>query len=153
MSFDINIQRIDNTAIKLTDAQILSWAKSALLPLISQAELTIRIVDAKEMQGLNNHYRHQDNPTNVLSFPSSIPEELRQALGSHFIGDIILCPSVLAKESVEQAKLLEHHWAHIVIHGVLHLLGYDHIDEADEKKMQAVEIQILHQLGIDNPYE
>jgi probable rRNA maturation factor len=89
----------------------------------------------------------------VLSFPSSIPEELRQALGSHFIGDIILCPSVLAQESVEQAKLLEHHWAHIVIHGVLHLLGYDHIDEADEKKMQALEIQILHQLGIDNPYE
>lgn len=153
MSFDIDIQRIDQTALQLNDTQIITWAKSALTGLVSAAELTIRIVDEADIQSLNKQYRHKDYPTNVLSFPSSIPKELQEQLDTNFIGDIIICPSVLAKESDEQAKSLEHHWAHMVIHGVLHLLGYDHINEADEIKMQTLEIQILHQLGIDNPYE
>lgn len=153
MSFDIDIQRIDQTALQLNDTQIITWAKSALAGLVSAAELTIRIVDEADIQSLNKQYRHKDYPTNVLSFPTSIPKELREQLDTNFIGDIIICPSVLARESDEQAKSLEHHWAHMVIHGVLHLLGYDHINEIDEKKMQSLEIQILHQLGIDNPYE
>ncbi len=153
MSFDIDIQRIDDDAFELTDAQIIDFAMAALSRLLQQAELTIRIVNANEIQALNSQYRQKHYPTNVLSFPSSIPLELREELDSHFIGDIIICPSVLAQESIEQNKALTHHWAHMVVHGVLHLLGYDHIEATDEAKMQALEIEILHQLGIDNPYE
>lgn len=153
MSFDIDIQRIDNSALVPNDQQIKSWAQLALKSLLTKAELTIRIVDTTEMQTLNKQYRSKDYPTNVLSFPSSIPATLREKLDSHFIGDIIICPNILSKESVEQNKVLDHHWAHMIVHGVLHLLGYDHINQTDEEKMQALEIQILSQLGIDNPYE
>ena len=153
MSFAIEIQRVDKTALPFNDQQIISWAKSALTPLIAAAELTIRIVGETEIRSLNKQYRHKDDSTNVLSFPSSVPQQIQEELKTHFIGDIIICPSVLTKESDEQAKALEHHWAHMVVHGILHLLGYDHIQAADETKMQTLEIQILQQLGIDNPYE
>lgn len=114
-------------------------------------ELTIRLVGLSEMTDLNKTYRQQDKPTNVLAFPSSIPDHV--PLDVPYLGDIIVCPSILKKEALEQDISLDAHWTHILIHGVLHLLGYDHIEEEDAKKMQALEATLLANFGFKNPYQ
>jgi probable rRNA maturation factor len=112
------------------------------------SELAIRIVDAEEGQALNRDYRGKDYATNVLSFPAELPPELKLPL----IGDLAICAPVVAREALEQGKSARDHWAHLTVHGVLHLLGYDHIVEAEAQTMEALETRILAGLGIADPY-
>lgn len=124
------------------------WTLAALPQDMPETELTIRIVGEKESAHLNETYRAKKGPTNVLSFPFEPPSEMFFPL----LGDIIICARLIEKEAKEQCKNRVAHWAHIVVHGVLHLLGYDHINERDAKKMEKKEISILNNLGFPNPY-
>jgi probable rRNA maturation factor len=112
------------------------------------AELSIRIVDTDEGRALNRDYRGKDYATNVLSFEAGLPPELKLPL----IGDMVLCAPVVAREAVEQGKRARDHWAHLTVHGTLHLLGYDHAVKAEAEAMEALETRILAGLGIANPY-
>ncbi|WP_228133133.1 rRNA maturation RNase YbeY [Alkanindiges illinoisensis] len=117
-------------------------------------DISIRLVDNSESQSLNLHYRHKDKPTNVLSFPSELPEEILPMLDQVPLGDLVICIPVVLKEAAEQHKTPEAHFAHMVVHGTLHLMGYDHELGAQEAvEMEALEIQVLQQLGFGNPYE
>ena len=111
-------------------------------------ELTIRLVDGAESQALNRDYRGKDKPTNVLSFPFENPPGMTLPL----LGDLIICHDVVAQEASEQHKPLTHHYAHIVIHGILHLMGYDHIDEQEAEEMEQIERELLASLDIPDPY-
>ncbi|KTC69294.1 metal-dependent hydrolase [Legionella birminghamensis] len=150
MNYHIDLQVACENPLPFPEEKLINWAQSALLAHKDSAELTLRFVDSDEIRTLNQNYRKKDKPTNVLAFPSVIPPHIE--LDFPFLGDVIICPSVLAEESREQEKSLESHWAHIIIHGVLHLLGYDHIEAEDEKRMQQEEIQLLEQFGFSNPY-
>ncbi|MFO1420238.1 MAG: rRNA maturation RNase YbeY [Candidatus Competibacteraceae bacterium] len=125
------------------------WAEAALAGADCRrdAELTIRIVNEAESTALNETYRHKQGPTNVLSFPFEIPP----GIGSSLLGDVVICAPVVLREAVVQGKSPEAHWAHLVAHGVLHLLGYDH-DEAQAEAMESLEIRILEGLGYPDPY-
>jgi len=111
-------------------------------------EVSVRIVDAEEGQALNLQYRGRDYATNVLSFPVELPPGVDLPL----IGDLVICAPVVAREAAEQGKKPADHWAHLTIHGTLHLLGYDHIDEAEAEAMEALETKVLAGLGIADPY-
>jgi probable rRNA maturation factor len=111
-------------------------------------EVSVRIVDAEEGQALNLQYRGRDYATNVLSFPVELPPGVDLPL----IGDLVICAPVVAREAAEQGKKPAHHWAHLTVHGTLHLLGYDHIDEAEAEAMEALETKVLAGLGISDPY-
>ena len=110
--------------------------------------LSVRIVGQGRSRRLNAHFRHKDKATNVLSFSGagSIPD------GRYFLGELVICAPVVAREALTQEKTLESHWAHMTVHGVLHLLGFDHERAADAAKMTAKEIQILDRLGFSDPY-
>lgn len=125
--------------------QIRRWIQAALF---APAELTIRFVDAEEGRTLNRDYRGKDYATNVLSFPVELPPGVKLPL----IGDLVICAPVVAREAKEQGKPARNHWAHMTVHGVLHLLGYDHIDDDEAEAMEALETRILAGLGIDDPY-
>ncbi len=127
------------------------WTKIGLAQLDYSAEVCFRIVDKNEIQTLNHLYRTKNTPTNVLSFPSERPKDIPQK--SFYLGDIILCAEIIQEEALEQNKAIEAHWAHMAIHGLLHLLGYDHIQDKDAHVMETLEIQLLEQLGWTNPYE
>lgn len=122
------------------------WAGSALRQ--PQGEVTIRVVDRTESQELNRNYRGKDKPTNVLSFPFEAPEHLP----SHYLGDLVICAPVVLAEAREQGKPAASHWAHMVIHGMLHLQGYDHQDEVHAEEMEQLERQIMSDLGYPDPY-
>ncbi|MCC1496533.1 rRNA maturation RNase YbeY [Alcanivorax sp. 1008] len=133
------------------------WAQTAArLAGGAVGEIAIRIIDESESQSLNHDYRGKDYPTNVLSFPfeppEGMPEEMRAELGEGIIGDIAICAPVVAREAQEQGKASEAHWAHMVVHGVLHLLGHDHVDDAGADIMEALEVRVLSELGYANPY-
>ncbi|KTD17089.1 rRNA maturation RNase YbeY [Legionella jordanis] len=151
MSYHIDLQLACNESLPVEETFIIDWARLALADHISSAELTLRFVDQGEIQELNRIYRKQDKPTNVLAFPATIPDNID--LDYPLLGDIIICPAVLLAESTELDKPLQAHWAHIVIHGVLHLLGYDHIIDSEAEIMQGLEISLLAKLGFANPYE
>ena len=112
-------------------------------------EITIRVVDEQESRELNHQYRDKDKPTNVLSFPFEAPPGVEMNL----LGDLVVCAQVVEKEAIEQNKPLSHHWAHMIVHGALHLLGFDHIDDNDAQEMEGLEIALLAKLGIDDPYQ
>jgi len=115
--------------------------------------LVIRVVDEDEMRTLNSRYRGHDRPTNVLSFPAHLPASVRAQLATDPLGDIVMCAPLVSSEAQTQGKPLAAHWAHLTVHGVLHLLGYDHQDDDEAAAMEALEIQCLGKLGISNPYE
>ncbi len=127
---------------------IKNWATAAYLNSLP-AVASVLVTDADEMQQLNKLYRDQDKPTNVLSFPMQLPVEVDELL----LGDIVLCAPVIKQEAGEQAKSEMSHWAHMVVHGMLHLQGYDHINNDEAEEMERLEIKILDQLGFANPYE
>ncbi|ULU25046.1 rRNA maturation RNase YbeY [Dyella terrae] len=133
-----------------TSASFRQWVEAALRGAKRRkaTELSIRIVDAKEGRTLNRDYRGKDYATNVLSFPVELPPGVKSPL----IGDLVICAPVVAKEATEQGKLARNHWAHMTVHGVLHLLGYDHIEDDEAEAMEALETRVLAGLGIDDPY-
>ena len=128
--------------------QLTSWAEFTLKKTRQNNKtLLIRIVNKKEIHALNKTYRHKDKPTNVLAFPYETESK------TNFLGDIIICAPIIKAEAIAQNKSLSAHWAHMILHGSLHLLGYDHLKKADARRMEALEIQILKKLGYNNPYE
>lgn len=134
-----------------TEKDFQLWVDTALAQVASSDktfELTIRVVDRKESQQLNAQYRDKDKPTNVLSFPFEVPEGIELNL----LGDLVICSQVVAEEAEIQNKALFDHWAHMVTHGCLHLVGFDHISDTEAEEMESLEIAILAKLGINNPY-
>ncbi|SUT96883.1 putative metalloprotease [Actinobacillus lignieresii] len=134
-------------------AQFTQWVQRALVHEAQtedfpETEITIRIVDEAESHELNLTYRGKDKPTNVLSFLFEVPEGIELPL----LGDLIICRQVVEKEAQEQQISLESHWAHLAIHGTLHLLGYDHIEEAEAEEMEGLETEIMQSLGFEDPY-
>ena len=125
-----------------------TWASAAYLDKIP-AVASMLVTTSDEIQKLNKQYRDKDKATNVLSFPMQSPEEVDISL----LGDIILCASVIKQEANQQSKSEASHWAHMVVHGMLHLQGYDHVQNDEAEKMELLEINILNQLGFANPYE
>src|SRR5690554_1528005 len=147
MTIEVDIQRASEAPDQPDDDSLIRWAALALCDKPDH-ELTIRLVDADESQALNSEYRHKDYPTNVLSFPADLPPELNIPL----LGDLVICVPVVNREAAEQGKPREAHWAHMVIHGCLHLLGHDHIEDAEAEAMEQLERQLLAELGIADPY-
>jgi probable rRNA maturation factor len=134
------------------------WALASLEGRRGRAALTIRLVDVAEAAALNGTYRGREGPTNVLSFPFSLPPELGQGLDpqdpiADLLGDLVICADVVRHEAREQGKTAAAHWAHMVVHGVLHLLDYDHSTERDAETMESMESGILGALGFPSPYE
>ncbi len=124
------------------------WATAACQGRIKRADIAIRIVDEAEGRRLNHHYRGKDYATNVLSFPAELPEGVMLPL----LGDLVICAPVVAREAIAQGKLLSAHYAHLTIHGVLHLLGLDHENEREAEAMEAIERSILADFGHADPY-
>lgn len=149
--YEITVQRVVASKKLPATRTFKQWASAALKDKIPQAELTIRIVDKNEMTELNSTYRHKNKPTNVLSFPIDSEDEFDDEIP--LLGDIVICAPVIEEEAIAQSKPLKAHWAHMVVHGVLHLLGYDHEKDNDAEKMEAEEIKILKELGFKNPYQ
>lgn len=149
--YRIIIQHIVPKHITPLNAHLKCWATAALKTKTNTAELTIRIVDKKEITELNSRYRHKSNATNVLSFPFDMPEEVKMKIP--LLGDIVICADVVNLEAKTQRKSSHAHWAHMIVHGTLHLLGYDHTNEADAILMETQEIIILNSLGFANPYQ
>jgi probable rRNA maturation factor len=147
MTADLDLQIAVEQSLP-APAMFQRWVEAAIGDRRNEAELTLRITDSAEVQQLNKTYRDKDQSTNVLSFPADLPPELNIPL----LGDIIISAEVVEQEALEQGKSSEAHWAHMVIHGTLHLLGYDHIDDNDAEEMESLETQLLSQLGYANPY-
>ena len=130
------------------ESEIRQWVLQTLPEQNKASELTIRVVDEAEITALNRQYRGKEGATNVLSFPyEAIP-----GVASDLLGDVVICAPVVASESVVQNKPLDAHWAHMVIHGVLHLLGYDHHQDDEAQRMEVRETELLDSLGYANPY-
>ena len=125
------------------------WVSAALGPEAEDWELTVRVVDELEARVLNRDYRGRDYATNVLSFPAELPPGVDLPL----LGDLVLCAPVVAREAAEQGKAAADHWAHLTVHGVLHLLGHDHEEDAQAAMMEDLERRVLAGLGIADPYE
>ena len=128
------------------------WVAAALAGRIREADLALRVVGTKEGRALNRHYRGKDYATNVLSFPAELPEGLPEGVKLPLLGDIVLCAPVVAREAREQKKSLAAHYAHLTVHGTLHLLGWDHEDAREADCMEQLEREILAEMGIDDPY-
>jgi len=146
----LDIQRIVDLGALPSDDDFQLWVEKALADYSQDAEVVIRIVNIQEMIALNSQYRGKQGATNILSFPFDVPEGVE---GIDLLGDLVVCAAVLEQESKQQNKVLSAHWAHIIIHGVLHLLGYDHLTGDEAIEMESKEIVLLQELHIDNPYQ
>lgn len=152
VELDLQVAVENEPGLNIPSEKILAdWIKVALArsdynkPAVT---VSIRIVDKDEITQLNKKYRNIDKATNVLSFPyEALPD-----VDLNFLGDVVVCAAVVEAEALEQSKTSEQHWAHMVIHGVLHLIGYDHVEEKQAEEMEALEIDILSNLGIPDPY-
>ena len=158
MSIEVEVQQAlsaDAVDSLPGDEEIRCWVQTALLVAgygaADNRQVVVRIVDREEVTLLNRDYRHKDAVTNVLSFPFEVPQGIP---GEELLplGDIVVCAAVVAQEALEQGKPALHHWAHMIIHGALHLLGYDHMSEAEASEMEALEIRTLAELGFPDPY-
>lgn len=150
----IDIQLAADDAEPPQPGDLRAWAAAALTAAGREhAAITVRVVSRAEGRELNCRYRDRDYATNVLSFPfSEVPAEVMAELGGDYIGDLAICADVVAREAVEQGKTRQAHWAHMVVHGVLHLAGFDHEDAAAAERMEALEREILADLGVADPW-
>ena len=148
MSISLEVIRAIDSDKLPSDELFQSWADLAAGSQQTEGELCIRIVDEAESQQLNSDYRGKDKPTNVLSFPFEAPP----GFPAEILGDLAICAAVVEQEAAEQNKELNHHWAHMVVHGVLHLIGFDHINDEDAEEMESLERELLAQIQIPDPY-
>jgi len=135
-----------------SDSDFFRWAWQAMRPFYRKAEIGLVLLDADEAQAYNRDYRGRDYATNVLSFAQDELDEFALQAADTLYGDLIICPQVVEQEATEQGKSVQAHYAHLTVHGMLHLIGFDHIEDEEAEEMEALEIRILHQLGYDNPY-
>lgn len=150
MTVEVQVSDALDDSIYVPDtAHIERWALAALKQQGADGQLSVRIVDGEEARALNRQYRGKDMPTNVLSFPLEAPGFIEPRL----LGDIVICAPVVAQEASGQGKQEQAHWAHMLIHGVLHLLGYDHDSDEEAKVMESAEVDILSRLGFADPYQ
>ncbi|MGH8119935.1 MAG: rRNA maturation RNase YbeY [Gammaproteobacteria bacterium] len=145
----VHIQRAINTSGLPSNQHIRKWVRAALGDCACQSELTVRLVGTMEASRLNRKWRNKKGPANVLSFPAGDAHGILHGL----LGDIVLCAPVIAREAMQQGKKPIAHWAHMIIHGTLHLMGYDHKKPAETRKMESLEIKILADMGIADPYK
>ncbi len=162
ITVDVELQNPNNLESIPEISEIRSWCEASIQKesadrLINNTlSVLIRIVNDKESADLNHKYRDKDGPTNVLSYPNDVPEfmldipELKEQ--SSHIGDLVICEPLVINEASDQNKSVMAHWAHLIVHGVLHLQGFDHIEDIEALKMESLEIKILEQLGFPNPY-
>jgi probable rRNA maturation factor len=160
VDLDLDLQVATAAPHLPAEADFAAWTAAALAGRRERATLTIRIVDPTEARALNLSYRGQDHPTNVLSFPFTAPPGLAGLAGpagadgiDELLGDLVICADLVQHEALEQGKAPRAHWAHLVVHGVLHLLGYDHLTEPEAAAMEGLETAILVSLGFPPPYE
>ncbi|PVV09087.1 MAG: rRNA maturation RNase YbeY [gamma proteobacterium symbiont of Ctena orbiculata] len=145
----LEIQQVTEVSDDLpTEEDFRRWVEASLPQDHAPVELVIRLVDEAESRQLNRDYRGMDRPTNVLSFRFEAPAEIPLPL----LGDLVICVQVVTREALEQGKDLQAHWAHMVVHGVLHLLGYDHLSDSDAQRMEGLERKILLSLDLSDPY-
>lgn len=148
MSIELDLQlAVEDESGLPSEANFATWLEAAITPFQEQAEVTIRIVDSEESHQLNMDYRGKDKPTNVLSFPFEAPPGMELDL----LGDLVICRQVVEQEASEQNKPLLAHWAHMVVHGSLHLLGYDHIEDDEAEEMESLETELMQKLGFEDP--
>ena len=149
LELKINLELINEQNLTAPDiTQFQMWLSQVAEKLNISGEVCIKIVDEAESQTLNHTYRGKNQTTNVLSFPSDVPD----FVASTHLGDLAICATVVEQEATAQNKALEHHWAHMSIHGVLHLLGYDHMEDDEAEEMETLEVELLQGLGINDPY-
>ena len=153
MMFHLEVQDVSEQAIPkiawLSDCARIAYFGER------EASAVLRIVDKSEAKSLNRDYREKDYATNILSFPSDfseLPEDLLEESDLAYLGDLVVCAEVVIEQAVEQNKSADQHWAHLVVHGMLHLQGYDHVSEPEASEMEAIEIKLLGELGVPNPY-
>jgi probable rRNA maturation factor len=150
MTYQIDVESNSQSLQIPPLAELERWVAAALHSQeLKLAEVSIYIVDEEEGQELNEQYRGKDYPTNVLSFPADIAEEV----GTPLLGDLVICAPVVEHEAKEQGKTLQAHWAHMLVHGTLHLLGFDHIEDEEAETMETLETQIVTGLGYPAPYQ
>lgn len=149
MPYQIDVE-VNSSSTKIPSVENIElWIRTALQSdELNQAEVSVYIVDEAESQELNAQYRGKDKPTNVLSFPADIPDEV----GVPLLGDLVICAPVVEREAYEQGKTLNAHWAHMLVHGTLHLLGYDHVEDDEADVMEALETRLITQLNFPAPY-
>ena len=153
MQAEFEIQRAITSGDIPDDEQFRRWIRAVPITKTQKFKLTIRIVDELEAQRFNREYRGRDYPTNVLSFPAELPEGLPEDVRQSQLGDILICAPVVVSEALELQRPESDHWAHLTIHGILHLLGYDHEQSAAAAVMESMETKILRNLGISDPYQ
>lgn len=149
MNLELDLQQATEATRLPAHEDFERWIRLALGDRLDDTELTIRLVDREESRVLNRDYRGKDSATNVLSFPFEAPPGIELNL----LGDLVICVPVVVEEADAQHKPLDHHWAHLVIHGILHLLGHDHQNEPQGEAMEALETELLQTLGIPDPYQ
>lgn len=149
MKLMLTVQRVENNGFIPSDAQFAQWIKAALHTRKENAEICIRLVGKNESAQLNDEYRHKEGPTNVISFPSILPPDLAK---TYLLGDLVICVPLVANEAEAENKTILAHWAHLTIHGCLHLLGYDHELDNEAKIMEELETQLMIELGFPDPY-
>lgn len=147
MSIQLDVQIATRDRSIPAESDFRRWAGAIQLQ-DADASACLRIVDEEEARALNHRYRKVDKATNVLSFPASLPRET----GLQFLGDVVICAPLVAEEATRQGKEAHAHWAHLLVHGILHLQGYVHEEDDEAREMEALEISILSQLGVENPY-
>lgn len=152
MNVTVDIQNASTETVP-EEGDICHWISAALAAVIDDdntpREISLRLVDEPEMAELNSRYRDKSGPTNVLSFPSELPDDLALPL----LGDIVICAPIVRKEAQQQGKALTAHWTHMAVHGTLHLLGFDHIEDEEAEQMESLETRILAGLGLPCPYQ
>ncbi|RMH48129.1 MAG: rRNA maturation RNase YbeY [Gammaproteobacteria bacterium] len=151
MPVEVTVDNVSSQKNCPAEKYFQEWVETALTvagAAVDNSAIDIRVVDEAEIQALNARYRQKDAPTNVLSFPFEPPADVP----NNFLGDVIICAAVVEREAKAQGKTLDFHWAHMVVHATLHLLGFDHQTEAQAEQMEALECVILNRLGFPDPY-